>query len=82
MANDFEHLLWALSENLVQLRTQRDVSQEALALEAGVDRTFVSKIERRKANPSLATLCALAGALEVKTVSLLVPPVPHSKREK
>lgn len=76
MADDFNHLVRALSENLIRLRTQSGVSQESLALKAAIDRTFVSKIERRKANPSLATLCALASALEVKTISLLVPSSP------
>ena len=45
------------------LREQRiaaGVSQEALALSADVDRTFVSQIERGIRQPTLTTLCKLA----------------------
>lgn len=62
-----------LARNLIALRNARGLSQEGLALQAGVDRTFVSKIERRVANPSLATVSALAAVLDVSVVSLLSP---------
>jgi len=63
-----------LARNLFTLREAKGLSQEALALQAGVDRTFVSKIERRLANPSLATVSALAEVLGVTAVTLLSPP--------
>jgi transcriptional regulator with XRE-family HTH domain len=50
------------------LREQRRVcrvSQETLALEAEVDRSFVSQIERGVRQPTLATLWKLAAALNV-----------------
>jgi transcriptional regulator with XRE-family HTH domain len=50
------------------LRAQRekcDLSQEALALKANVDRTFVSQIERGIRQPTLNTLFKLAGALDL-----------------
>ena len=48
------------------LRARREasgVSQEALADLAGIHRTYVSMLERGRANPSLSVLDALAGAL-------------------
>jgi transcriptional regulator with XRE-family HTH domain len=60
-----------LSENIRQLRGQRGLSQERLALEAGVDRTLVSKIERVIANPTLEVLLKLAIALQVPVARLL-----------
>ena len=60
-----------LSENIRQLRGQRGLSQERLALEAGVDRTLVSKIERVIANPTLDVLVRLAIALQVPVTRLL-----------
>lgn len=39
------------------------MSQEDLAYEAGVHRTYVSMVERGLANPSLTVLESLAGAL-------------------
>lgn len=56
------------------LRDQRlamDLSQEALALSADVDRTFVSQIERGIRQPTLTTLFKLAGALNVSASTLI-----------
>jgi transcriptional regulator with XRE-family HTH domain len=41
------------------------IAQERLALDAGVDRTVVSKIERAVANPSIEILLKLANQLDV-----------------
>jgi transcriptional regulator with XRE-family HTH domain len=47
------------------IREQRGISQEALAHEADLDRTYVSGIERGERNPSLTNLLRLAEALDV-----------------
>lgn len=50
------------------LRTYRlaaGMSQERLALDAGVQRNFVSLIERGHNQPTISTLMRLAGALDV-----------------
>lgn len=46
-----------------RLRLARGLTQEALAAEAGLDRTFVSAIERGRRNISVATLDRLIGPL-------------------
>ena len=61
----------ALSRNLKRLRKENFLSQEKLALEAGVDRTVVSKIEREVTNPSIEILVRLAFYLSVHVTSLL-----------
>ena len=68
---ELQELRLALSENVRLLRGRRGLSQERLALEAGVDRTLVSKIERTIANPTLEVLTKLATVLEVPVVRLL-----------
>jgi len=55
-----------VARNLRAIRLQRGLAQERLALEAGVDRTVVSKIERSVTNPSLETLLRLANLLQVE----------------
>lgn len=56
------------------LREQRlavDLSQETLALNADVDRTFVSQMERGIRQPTLTTLFKLAGALDISATALI-----------
>jgi transcriptional regulator with XRE-family HTH domain len=48
------------------------LAQERLGLDAGVDRTVVSKIERKIANPSLDVLVRLAKTLDVKVGDLFL----------
>ena len=48
------------------------MSQERLAQKAGLDRTYVSGIERGERNPSLANLFRLADALELELSRILV----------
>jgi len=62
-----------LAQNIKGLRSERGLAQETLALEAGVDRTLVSKIERLIANPTLEILVKLSMALEVPVMALLQP---------
>ncbi len=62
-----------LAANLRRLRAEHDISQERLALEAGIDRTMLSKIERQISNPSIETLLKLANRLTVDIVALIEP---------
>lgn len=61
-----------LSSNIIKLRKAKGLAQERLGLDAGVDRTVVSKIERKIANPSLDVLVRLAITLDVKVGDLFV----------
>ena len=60
-----------IARNLKAYRMMRGLAQEALALEADVDRTMVSKIERGITNPSIATLLKLANRLGIQISDLL-----------
>ena len=62
-----------LARNLKRIRSEKGVAQERLALDAGVDRTVVSKIEREVGNPGIETLLKLANQLNVTIVELLAP---------
>jgi transcriptional regulator with XRE-family HTH domain len=54
----------------------RRLSQEALALEAGIDRTYVSRLERRLENPTILVLERLAAALQADIAEFFVRPKP------
>jgi DNA-binding XRE family transcriptional regulator len=62
-----------LASNLVVLRRQAGLSQEALALEAGVHRTFVAHVERGARNLSIDSVEKLAIGLRVPPMVLLAP---------
>ena len=47
------------------LRKQRGLSQEKLALKAGIDRTYLAGIETRKRNATLLSLEKVAIALDI-----------------
>jgi transcriptional regulator with XRE-family HTH domain len=53
-----------VARNLRRLRVERAVSQEALAVDAKVDRTYVSRLERAIENPTILVLERLAKALD------------------
>lgn len=60
-----------LARNLVRLREERGWSQEELADQAGLHRTYVSGIERRMRNPTIMILERLAKALGVRASTLI-----------
>ena len=70
--SDFKELKLILSANIKQLRNEKNIAQEKLGLEAGEDRTLVSKIERQVANPSLEILTKIASQLNVSVTDLLL----------
>jgi transcriptional regulator with XRE-family HTH domain len=63
-----------LAANMKRLRKAKGWSQEVLADAAGVDRTYVSGIERLIRNPTIIVLERLAQALETPAGHLLDPP--------
>ncbi|GAA3844259.1 helix-turn-helix transcriptional regulator [[Pseudomonas] carboxydohydrogena] len=65
--------------NLRRLRVKCAISQEALAVDAGVDRSYVGRIERGVENPTVETLDRLAGALDVAVSEMLTVPKQGEK---
>ena len=57
--------------NVKRLRKERGWSQEALADAAGLDRTYISGIERVVKNPTISVVERVASALECTLGELL-----------
>jgi transcriptional regulator with XRE-family HTH domain len=55
-----------VAHNIRRLRVARDISQERLAFDAGVDRSYLGGIERGEENPSVDTLEKIAAILVVE----------------
>lgn len=58
-------------ENVRRVRTAKGLSQEEVAFEAGMKRSYLSDLERGTRNPSIRALGRLAKALGVEPPELL-----------
>lgn len=61
----------AFGQVLKRVRTDKQISQEKLALTGGLDRTFISLLERGLRQPSLTTILQIADSLGVPAESLI-----------
>ena len=70
------------SRNLRRIRVAKGLSQEHVALEASVNRTYLSDLEREVYSASLDLVDRVAAALEVDPLDLLRPPpiLPKDKQ--
>ena len=66
--------------NLRRLRHAKGLSQEDLAYEADVNRTYMSKIEKGATYVGLEIIGKLAAVLDVEPSDLLRPPPRRSAR--
>ena len=57
--------------NLRKIRLDRGLSQEALAFDCGLHRTYISGVERGIRNPTVLVLERIAAALEIPASRLL-----------
>ena len=58
------------SDRLRELREKRGISQQKLSELAGLNRNYVSDVERGRRNPCLANIVKLAEALDVAPAEL------------
>ena len=64
-------LVVILGRNVRRLREEAGLSQEQLAFDAGMKRSYLSDMERGVRNPSVRALGRLAAALKVDPTELL-----------
>jgi transcriptional regulator with XRE-family HTH domain len=57
-------------ERVRELRRQKGLSQESLALACDLDRTYIGGVERGERNISLINICRIAAALNVSVREL------------
>jgi transcriptional regulator with XRE-family HTH domain len=57
---------------LREIRKERGISQEQLALDCGLDRTYVSLIERGTQSPTIRSVLKLATVLNVKPSEIIL----------
>ncbi len=60
-----------LAKNMRRIRAARGLSQEALAHECGINRTYLSAVERAERNVSVDNIARIATGLQVEPWTLL-----------
>ena len=60
----------AFGKALRDIRKEQGYTQETLAFECGLDRTYISLLELGSSSPTLDTIMALCGALGVTLTQL------------
>ena len=75
--NRSKSLKQAFGRRLKDRRVKRGLSQEELADQSGLHRTYISQIERGLKSPTLATIYAIASALEEDAGNLISALIPR-----
>ena len=70
-----------LAFNIRAYRFQSGISQEELAFRCGLDRTYISAVERCVWNIALSNIEKIASALAVEPWQLLLPPDDNKTRK-
>jgi transcriptional regulator with XRE-family HTH domain len=58
-------------DELRRARTEAGLTQEKLAFEADLDRTFISRLEHDRTSPTLETIFRLSEALGISAATLV-----------
>lgn len=66
-------IIEVVAKNIRAARKAAGLSQEELAHEAELDRTYISQVERKQRNLTISVLARIAKALGVTADSLLIP---------
>jgi len=69
-----EELQHTLAKNIRMARAQKQLSQEDLADLTGLDRTYLSGVERGIRNPTIKVLEKIAAGLSIEPFELLKKP--------
>ncbi len=70
-----------VAANLRRIRRERGFSQETLAYEADINRTYISKLEKGATWAGLEVLVKLSGVLQVEPSAFLQKPIRKSARK-
>jgi transcriptional regulator with XRE-family HTH domain len=67
----------ALGKAVQRLRLERGLSQEQLAFESGLHRTYISLLERGLRSPKFGTIVRLAAVLAIRPSELVASAEAH-----
>jgi len=70
----------AFGKHLAALRRSKGFSQEGLALESGLARSYLGGVERGQRNIALVNICKLAQAMQVTPAEVMAFEINSDKR--
>ena len=79
MSKKVDSNLYILGARIKRMRQERGLSQEELAFEAGLDRSYVGGIERGERNITFRSLALIAKALKTN-VGTLTSGLPERRK--
>lgn len=82
MSDKIQTQLDLIAENIFTARKEKGLTQEELAFNAGIDRTYIGYIENAKHNVTLGVLIKIASALDIELIDLLKPKATVTNIEK
>lgn len=72
MRKEYEiRLCQMFGRNLAKIRKEKGWSQEKLALETGLARSYIGDVERGIRNIALINICRISDTLEIDTTTLM-----------
>lgn len=71
MAKSIKNLEAIIGRHIKEIRLKKGLSQDELSIETGLDRSYISMIERGKRNPTLIVIFRLCEVLDIEPHSLI-----------
>ncbi|MFA6016558.1 MAG: helix-turn-helix transcriptional regulator [Patescibacteria group bacterium] len=68
----YKYISGRLGKEISRIRKEKKLSQEDLALDRYIDRSYLAEIEEGKTNPTLKTLLKISSVLKIKLSDILV----------
>ena len=68
----YKYIRGRLGKEILRMRKAKDISQDDLAVDCNMDRSYLAEVEEGKANPSLKVLCKIANGLNIQLYQLFV----------
>lgn len=65
MKSSIDNIYFEIGKRIYQARKKKNMSQEQLASESGIDRSHMGFIEQGRRRPTLSTIYKIAKALEI-----------------
>lgn len=68
----YKYIFGRLGKEISKIRRAKDISQDNLAVNCNMDRSYLAEVEEGKANPSLKVLCKISEGLNIMLWQLFI----------